>query len=135
VTGNDDLLTEVGTLAMKLYGEQHHAPHDVSWEVLAEEHRVEWRKAAREMIVKSEFCGPAAPDPIRPAHYKHGDAYEALRVMLEWHGVEPVVSFCQLTAEKYLARAGKKEGEPRERDYRKAAFYLTHAAELLEKKP
>lgn len=72
-------------------------------------------------------------DHIRPKHYKPDDIYEPLKVMLAQHGRDAVVSFCWLTAEKYLARAGKKDGEPIARDFRKAAFYLTHAADLLEK--
>jgi len=75
-----------------------------------------------------------ADDHIRPKHYGGpDDPYEPLKVMLAQHGKDAVVSFCWLTAEKYLARAGKKPGESIERDFRKAAFYLTHAAELLEK--
>lgn len=77
----------------------------------------------------------APADHIRPKHYGGpDDPYEPLKVMLAQHGKDAVVSFCWLTAEKYLARAGKKPGEPIERDFRKAAFYLTHAAELLEAK-
>lgn len=73
-------------------------------------------------------------DHIRPKHYGGpDDPYEPLKVMLAQHGKDAVVNFCWLTAEKYLARAGKKSGEPIARDFRKAAFYLTHAAELLEK--
>lgn len=68
-----------------------------------------------------------------PAHYGGAEnPYEALKVMRAWHGVEPVIHFCILTAEKYLARAGKKAGEPDARDWRKAAFYLNHAADLRE---
>lgn len=76
-----------------------------------------------------------ADEHIRPKHYGGpNDPYEPLKVMLAQHGRDAVVNFCWLTAEKYLARAGKKQGEPIERDFRKAAFYLMHAADLLENK-
>lgn len=86
-------------------------------------------------LTAAAVAAPPPPvDHIRPKHYGGADdPYEPLKVMLAQHGRDAVVSFCWLTAEKYLARAGKKVGEPIERDFRKAAFYLTHAAELLEK--
>lgn len=68
---------------------------------------------------------------IRPEHYLVDDPYEAISVMLAWHGREEVVVFCRLTALKYLARAGKKEGEPMQRDLEKARWYLDHAVKLL----
>lgn len=135
----DDMLTEVGHIAMQSYEKQRLVMGEKrTWDEIHPDDREAWRAEARKQIREGHVFRPptpaSAPDPIKPSHYKHGDAYEALRVMLEWHGKDAVVNFCHLTAEKYLARAGKKSGEPMERDFRKAAFYLTHAAELLEKK-
>lgn len=75
-------------------------------------------------------------DPVdNPQHYGGRDnVYEVIKVMLAWHGPEAVCWFCQLNAEKYLSRTGKKTSEPVEaiEDLRKAAWYATAAADLLE---
>lgn len=68
-----------------------------------------------------------------PKHYGGDTAYEAIRVMEAWHGPEAVRTFCILTAEKYLARAGKKASEPMLRDLEKAAWYTAKAVELQKK--
>lgn len=75
---------------------------------------------------------PADDPAIRPAHYKVDDPYEAIKVMVAWHGAEATINFCHLTAEKYLARAGKKDGESKARDFAKARWYLDTAIKLLE---
>lgn len=75
-----------------------------------------------------------ADKSIRPDHYLPRDPYEVIKVMLAWHGKDEVVVFCKLTAEKYLARAGKKSGEPMIRDFEKARWYLTQAIEIMETK-
>lgn len=94
-------------------------------------------RAGQHATTCTKYAPPPPPppaDPIRPAHYDPNGLYEALKVMRAWHGDEAVIHFCVLTAEKYLARAGKKSGEPDARDWRKAAFYLNHAADLREGK-
>lgn len=66
-----------------------------------------------------------------PAHYGGKDnPYEAIKVMVAWHGVDATRWFCHLNAEKYLARAGLK-GSGIE-DLRKAAWYAKAAADLWE---
>jgi len=50
--------------------------------------------------------------------------------MEAWHGKDAVRTFCILTAEKYLSRAGKKDGEPIERDLAKARWYIDHAIKM-----
>ena len=73
-----------------------------------------------------------------PQHYGGRDnPYEAIKVMLAWHGRGPTRWFCQLTAEKYLCRAGKKvtqsiPSDDEIRDLRKAAWYATAAADIIE---
>lgn len=57
--------------------------------------------------------------------------YEAIKVMLAWHGPEATAWFCRLSAEKYLCRAGKKDDTVHQ-DLRKAAWYSRVAADLLE---
>lgn len=67
-----------------------------------------------------------------PAHYRgKDDPYEAIKVMLAWHGPVPTAWFCRLNAEKYLCRSGAKEVNPVD-DLRKAAWYAKAAADILE---
>jgi hypothetical protein len=66
-----------------------------------------------------------------PAHYGGKDnPYEAIKVMLAWHGPEATAWFCQLSAEKYLCRTEKKNAHVE--DLRKAAWYAKAAADLRE---
>lgn len=66
-----------------------------------------------------------------PAHYGgERNTYEVIKVMLAWHGFDAVITFCLLTAEKYLSRLGKKPGEPFARDLDKARWYTDHASKL-----
>jgi hypothetical protein len=72
-----------------------------------------------------------APEAVHhPAHYGGDTVYEAIKVMEAWHGKDAVRTFCILTAEKYLSRAGKKDGEPIERDLAKARWYIDHAIKM-----
>jgi hypothetical protein len=72
-------------------------------------------------------------DPaINPDHYMPASHYEPIKVMEAWFGREAVITFCQLTAAKYLARAGKKAGESMLRDFKKARWYLDHAITLMD---
>lgn len=69
-----------------------------------------------------------------PAHYGgKDDVYEAIKVIRAWRGDEATREFCIGSAIKYLSRAGKKPGEPIERDLAKAGWYIDYAAGL--KKP
>jgi hypothetical protein len=70
-----------------------------------------------------------------PQHYGGRDnAYEAIKVMLAWHGPAATRWFCQLNAEKYLSRAGKKGPDSTKcvEDLRKAGWYAIAAADILE---
>ena len=66
-----------------------------------------------------------------PAHYSHAGEFEPIKIIfaLGWG-----VPFCLGNALKYIIRAGLKQGESISKDLRKAAFYLTYAADWLEKK-
>lgn len=84
-------------------------------------------------------CLAQVTSAIEPAHYGGAESrYEAIQVMLAWHGPDAVAWFCQLNAEKYLARVGKKISEDgdaaaaRIEDLRKARWYVTAAANVLE---
>lgn len=71
-----------------------------------------------------------APEAIdHPAHYSHAGEFEPIRIIwaLGWG-----LPFCLGNALKYVMRAGFKPGEAIVKDLRKAAWYLTYAADRLE---
>ena len=64
-----------------------------------------------------------------PAHYGGADdPYEAIKVIEAWS-----LNFALGNAAKYICRAGRKPGAGTAEDLRKAAWYLTHEAERIEK--
>jgi hypothetical protein len=69
-----------------------------------------------------------------PAHYKlvlpNGDEVEAIDVIHAALGSLQTVAYCRGAAIKYLMRADKKKAYAQ--DLRKAAWYCTHAADILE---
>ncbi len=82
-------------------------------------------------VVTQEEVDRSKEKVDHPAHYGGIDnPYEAIKVMEGWHGKDAVRMFCILTAEKYLSRAGKKDGEPIERDLAKARWYIDHAIKM-----
>lgn len=63
-----------------------------------------------------------------PQHYGGEDnPYEAIKVIEAWK-----LNFCLGNTVKYIARAGKKHEDVLE-DLKKAAWYLNHEIEQLEK--
>ena len=63
-----------------------------------------------------------------PAHYGGGDnPYEAIRVIEAWE-----LGFHLGNVVKYLARAGKKNGEALIKDLKKARWYLDRYIARLE---
>jgi len=64
-----------------------------------------------------------------PSHYGGaGNVYEAIKVIRAWG-----LNFAVGNAAKYIARAGRKPGEERIKDLKKAAWYLQNEIEALEK--
>lgn len=61
-----------------------------------------------------------------PVHYGGDTVYEAIKVIEAWG-----LDFCLGNAVKYICRAGKKDDELT--DLRKAAWYLNHRIEQLQK--
>lgn len=60
-----------------------------------------------------------------PPHYGGADnPYETIKVLEAWFTPEQYAGFCVGNALKYLSRAGKKAGESRETDLKKAQWYL-----------
>ena len=73
---------------------------------------------------------PAPHDPVnRPVHYR-GAGIEAIDVIEDW----VADSGAHLgTALKYVLRAGRKEGVPREQCLAKAAWYVARARERIRR--
>lgn len=79
--------------------------------------------------------GDADEDLVNsPSHYQmtlpNGDPIEAIEVIHAALGAAGTISYCRGAAIKYLMRADKKESFAR--DMRKAAWYCTHAATIIE---
>jgi hypothetical protein len=63
-------------------------------------------------------------DHINPEHYKQDiETVDFMRANAK--SDEHFVEFCRLTALGYIARAGRKEGNPIEQDAAKAIWWLT----------
>lgn len=62
-----------------------------------------------------------------PSHYCDGRKYEPVKVIQDWN-----LNFCLGNVVKYIARAGRKEGESREKDLLKAKQYLEFELEDKE---
>ncbi len=76
-------------------------------------------------------CSPLDSDPVsRPSHYQSDDGIECIDAIRAALGLEGFVAHCRGTAIKYAWRSGKKQKHAE--DLRKAAWYLTRAAEELE---
>lgn len=66
-----------------------------------------------------------------PDHYGGGDnPYEVIKVLKAWMSREELIGFCKGNAIKYISRAGKKEGQPFERDMAKARWYLDYIEKI-----
>ena len=73
---------------------------------------------------------PLPHDPVnRPAHYR-GDGIEAIEVIEDWVA-DPGAHLG--TALKYILRAGRKDGVPREQCLAKAAWYVARARERIRR--
>jgi hypothetical protein len=66
-------------------------------------------------------------DPVNhPKHYSAG-GFEAIKVIEAWE-----LGFCLGNTVKYIARAGKKEGNSELQDLQKAMWYLDRRIQQLE---
>ena len=67
-------------------------------------------------------------DPINhPAHYTDGKI-EVIDFI-----IDKQLNYCRGNAVKYIARAGKKDPNKTVEDLKKAAWYISHEIEQLEK--
>jgi hypothetical protein len=76
-------------------------------------------------------------DPVSsPSHYQlvlpTGEDVEAIDIIRAVLGEQGTVAYCRGSALKYLLRAGRKDISPESQDLRKAAWFLTYCAQLLE---
>jgi hypothetical protein len=71
-----------------------------------------------------------------PQHYQltlpNGEPIEAIDYIQAVLGDDGAVSYCVGSAIKYLSRAGRKGGNSREQDLRKAAWFCTKGAQVCE---
>lgn len=76
-------------------------------------------------------------DPVsNPSHYQlvlpTGEDVEAIDIIRATLGEEGTIAYCRGSALKYLLRAGRKDISPEAQDLRKAAWFLTYGAQLIE---
>jgi hypothetical protein len=81
--------------------------------------------------------GDADEDVVNhPQHYQlmlpNGEPIETIDYIQAVLGDDGAVSYCVGSAIKYLSRAGRKGGNSREQDLRKAAWFCTKAAQVCE---
>lgn len=132
---NDDLLTEVGTLAMKLFElfETEIPPQDrTPWVELPDNIKEGWRESARKKIARQyrekNFVIESDDHPVNhPSHYGGDTVYEAIKVIRAWN-----LGFSLGNAVKYISRAGKKDPAKHIEDLRKAQWYLDEEIRTLE---
>ena len=68
-----------------------------------------------------------------PSHYNLDGRKECIVEMEELFGVKDVVTWCYLTAYKYMYRIGNKDGNSAEQEIAKALWYTEYAEKLMEK--
>ena len=77
-----------------------------------------------------------ADDMINPKHYKlelpDGREIEAIDYIVAVLNPRGAADYCRGSALKYLSRAGRKNGNLEAEDFRKAAWFCTKAAHLVE---
>jgi hypothetical protein len=71
-----------------------------------------------------------------PPHYQmkmpNGSTIQAIDYIRATLGDDGCVNYCVGSALKYLSRAGRKQGNAREKDLRKAAWFCIMAAQICE---
>ena len=66
-----------------------------------------------------------------PAHYS--GEHECIELMEALYGIEAVKDFCRCNSFKYRFRAGRKEGETKQEDIKKAEWYEDYLIKLNER--
>ena len=89
-----------------------------------------WRNGASRDESRAKGADGAGDPVHRPSHYTGGGGIECIDAIEAALGPEGAADFCRGNVIKYAWRAASKGGAE---DMRKAAWYSTRAAELLEK--
>lgn len=76
--------------------------------------------------IKPEVAIPYDGSPATSTHYQSGST-QPIQFMQESMSQEEFTGHCKCTALKYIARAGKKKGNPQEQDLIKAQAYIKWA--------
>lgn len=146
IRGYDDRDTYDRDIAICVYRIMGHIKHltseysleykTVFFNVATEVMRRNWRENKRDGSAdeckKSEVdkcLERSSGDAVNPDHYK--GEIECIDAMQQQSTPEEFAGFCRLTAFKYLWRFGKKDGEPNDRDAKKAQWYLDRLTKAL----
>lgn len=90
-----------------------------------------WPEERADALGQNGNDGLHYADPVNhPDHYQSADGIECIDAIRAALGLEGFVAHCRGTAIKYAWRSGKKQKHAE--DLRKAAWYLTRAAEAME---
>ena len=91
-----------------------------------------WRLAHAQFAADIEDADHPDADPTvnHPAHYGGEDnPFEVVKVLEAWLTPEELLGWLKGSAIKYLARMGKKDGQPAARDAAKAEWYANRIKE------
>lgn len=67
-----------------------------------------------------------------PSHYNREGRKECIDEFVDIYGVKYTILWCIMTADKYVYRAGAKDGNSEEQDLQKARWYMQWAREHFE---
>ena len=68
-----------------------------------------------------------------PSHYNLEGRKECIEEMADKYGINHTILWCVMTAEKYMYRAGTKDGNPEDQDLKKAMWYIQWARKHILK--
>lgn len=68
-----------------------------------------------------------------PSHYNHAGRKECWDEWVDKFGIDAAISICLGSADKYLYRAGTKEGNAKEQDIAKAKAFFMKAESLISR--
>ena len=87
--------------------------------------------------ISPQMLDPITRDAVdHPSHYGSADdPYETIKVLERWLTRDEFIGFLKGNILKYTGRAGKKSGEPAEKDHAKSAWYDNYLTEFLKRSP
>lgn len=82
---------------------------------------------------KKKTTKPKSSDAVNhPSHYQK-EGKECIQWMEEIYGKISVYFFCILNSYKYTFRAGSKDNNPAEQDYKKSEWYINYSKNLYNR--